>query len=618
MDVATSSILTVAGSSGNAGFIDGVGSNVRFVYLLGITTDINGSVWMADFGNSYLRKSSFFLQSNALPLYISTQSNVLQTYINTLGSVYISTPALTSTTTSILNCNFLPLSSNQLVSTTSGIQTLLGTPTTQASSNIAMSIPSQPQSYTPFLYYGTYSPGAVVYDGESGAYWSNIVAVPYLQKGSWDMYTKTDYVVNDVVVFNSYFVCITNTSSYVTGIGVAPPSAFWVQAQFLSNWSDGYSYSVEDVVAYEYNASTGNKAYYYCTTATNSAVPTNHSYWTQITYLIPSPEFTYGVNLNRVPSYPMGGNNRIYSGFSVGNIVYYHLSYFTVYATSGPVGYPTTYTSSTYVGYYILSQPEPPMVSFPNGIYYNYNGVTGSIGFEPAAFGTYWTKLADDDPRILQGYIPYIAWNPSYVYPADGYVSYLGNTYRCRRQISTAPPSNTDYWSNAPPNQSILNSPFVSSWTRVSFSNTLYIYTSNAIVTTALIYTTTTGIVTGSIYSTCNMTAAEFRASNFYADGTQLTSSSDSRLKFDITPLSNALEKIQALTGVSYVKKDCPDRKLGFIAQDVEDIYPELVFTGEDAMKSIKYDSINVILLEAIKELNSECDSLLRNLECFQ
>jgi hypothetical protein len=113
------------------------------------------------------------------------------------------------------------------------------------------------------------------------------------------------------------------------------------------------------------------------------------------------------------------------------------------------------------------------------------------------------------------------------------------------------------------------------------------------------------------------MTAAEFRASNFYADGTQLTSSSDSRLKFDITPLSNALEKIQALTGVSYVKNDCPDRKLGFIAQDVEEICPELVFTGEDSMKSMKYDLINVVLLEAIKELNSECDSLLRNLERF-
>jgi hypothetical protein len=622
MDLSTSSILTVAGSSGNAGFIDGVGSNARFVYLLGITTDINGSVWMADFGNSYLRKSSFFLESNALQVYISTQSNVLQTYMNTLGSVYISTPALTSTTTSILNCNFLPLSSNQLVSTTAGIQTLLGTPTTQASSNIPMSIPGQPP-YVPWLYYGTYALGAVVYDGESGAYWSNIVAVPYLQKGSWDIYTKTDYVVNDVVLFNSYYACISNTSSYVTGIGVAPPSAFWVQAQFLSNWSDGYSYSVEDVVAYQYNLSTGNKAYYYCITPTNSVLPTNTSYWTQITYLVPNPPvyYGYGVSPNSTPTYPMGGKDGVahnFAGYSVGNIVYYPVPFFRVYPTSADGGSAIIYTSSTYVGYYILSQPEPPMVNFPGGMYYDYNGVTGSETFSPPAFGTYWTKLADDDPRILQGYIPYIAWNPSYVYPVDGYVSYLGNTYRCIRQISTAPPSNTDYWSNTPPNGSIPTSPFASSWTRVSFSNSLYIYTSNAIVTTASIYTTTTGIVTGNIYSTCNMTAAEFRASNFYADGTQLTSSSDSRLKFDITPLSNALEKIQALTGVSYVKKDCPDRKLGFIAQDVEDVYPELVFTGEDSMKSIKYDSINVILLEAIKELNSECDSLLRNLECFQ
>jgi len=53
-----------------------------------------------------------------------------------------------------------------------------------------------------------------------------------------------------------------------------------------------------------------------------------------------------------------------------------------------------------------------------------------------------------------------------------------------------------------------------------------------------------------------------------------------------------------------------PERQLlGFIAQDVEPVYPELVFTNET--KSIKYDSIGVILLEAIKELNLHCDELL-------
>lgn len=625
MDLSTSTVLIVAGSSGNAGYIDGVGSNARFSYLLGITTDINGSVWMADFGNFYLRKSSFYIQSNALQAYINTQSNQLQTYINTLGSVYISTPALTSTTTSILYSNFLPLSSNQLISTTAGIQTSLGTPTPQASSNIPMSIPGQPP-YVPWSYYGTYSPGAVVYDGNSSSYWTNISAVPYSQKGSWDIYAQSNYVVNDVVLYTSYYACISNTSSYVTGIGVAPPSAFWVQAQFLSNWSNGYSYSVEDVVAYSNNPSTGNKAYYYCITPTNSVLPTNTSYWTAITYLVPG---TTGYNQyagNTNPTYGFAGRTGDFSGYSVGNIVYYSLNYFEVLGM-----YPPTYRFVTriygdYPGYYILTQPIPPptLVVISNftqntsDYYWPYTLSDGSITFDPPAFPAYWTKLSNDDPRILQAYVPYIGWNGSYVYPVDAYVSYLGNTYRCIRQISTPPLTNTDYWSNTPPNGSIPTSRFAASWTRVPFNNSLYVYATNNIIPTSAIYTTASGITTASIYCTCNMTAAEFRATTYYADGTKLTSSSDSRLKFDITPLSNALEKIQTLTGVSYIKKDSPDRKLGFIAQDVEEIYPELVFTGEDSMKSIKYDSINVILLEAIKELNSECDSLLSNLECFQ
>ena len=42
----------------------------------------------------------------------------------------------------------------------------------------------------------------------------------------------------------------------------------------------------------------------------------------------------------------------------------------------------------------------------------------------------------------------------------------------------------------------------------------------------------------------------------------------------------------------------------------MEYVFPELVFTHSN-IKSIKYDSIGVVLLEAIKELNSECDELL-------
>ena len=144
---------------------------------------------------------------------------------------------------------------------------------------------------------------------------------------------------------------------------------------------------------------------------------------------------------------------------------------------------------------------------------------------------------------------------------------------------------------------------------------TMYYYgsSSNILNPSAALNITTGGILATSIYCTCNVSASNFYASNYYADATQLTSRSDRRLKKDIVPLSNAVDIIAGLTGVYYVLKEDPEkRKIGFIAQDVETVLPDLVFTGTH--KSLKYESINIVLLEAIKELNRECDSFLSTL----
>jgi len=145
-------------------------------------------------------------------------------------------------------------------------------------------------------------------------------------------------------------------------------------------------------------------------------------------------------------------------------------------------------------------------------------------------------------------------------------------------------------------------------------SPSLYIYQSNVILPSSNVFVVGDGIRSGDIYCTSIFQANIFWASNYYADGTQLTSSSDRRLKYDIVPLSNALNSLQQIQGISYTRIDTPDKPcIGFIAQDIEKIYPELIFKYTP-MKSVKYDSIGVILLEAIKELNCECDDMLRSL----
>uniref|UniRef100_A0A6C0L7S9 Peptidase S74 domain-containing protein n=1 Tax=viral metagenome TaxID=1070528 RepID=A0A6C0L7S9_9ZZZZ len=133
--------------------------------------------------------------------------------------------------------------------------------------------------------------------------------------------------------------------------------------------------------------------------------------------------------------------------------------------------------------------------------------------------------------------------------------------------------------------------------------------------------TVTTIVNTQNLYTTCNLTATNFYASyngqngKYFADGTQLGSSSDRRLKKDIVAMSNALEKINSLTGIYFTWKDDPTHKrnVGFLAQDVEQVFPDLVFTGDgdDKMKSVKYESLHVAILEAIKELDAELDSLI-------
>lgn len=148
----------------------------------------------------------------------------------------------------------------------------------------------------------------------------------------------------------------------------------------------------------------------------------------------------------------------------------------------------------------------------------------------------------------------------------------------------------------------------------------VYIFQSNSIVLSSNISIIGEGIQAADIYCTERVQAGDslidydFRAKAFYCDGTKLNTSSDRRLKFDIVPLSNALTSLTEIKGTSYKLIDTPEKTfLGFLAQDMERVYPELVFQYTEH-KSIKYDSIGVVLLEAIKELNCECDQMLASL----
>ena len=95
-------------------------------------------------------------------------------------------------------------------------------------------------------------------------------------------------------------------------------------------------------------------------------------------------------------------------------------------------------------------------------------------------------------------------------------------------------------------------------------------------------------------------------------------SSSDVRLKKNVETYTGALQKITSIRGVSFNWKndEFPDRgydaapQLGVIAQEVEDIIPEIVNDGPDGYKSVDYTKMTAVLIEAIKEQQAQIEAL--------
>ncbi len=90
-------------------------------------------------------------------------------------------------------------------------------------------------------------------------------------------------------------------------------------------------------------------------------------------------------------------------------------------------------------------------------------------------------------------------------------------------------------------------------------------------------------------------------------------SPSDQRLKQNIQPLENALAKVDQLRGVSFEWKDKDQdagTQVGMIAQEVETVLPELVSTDSEGYKSLAYDKMTAVLVEAVKALKAQNDAL--------
>ena len=106
---------------------------------------------------------------------------------------------------------------------------------------------------------------------------------------------------------------------------------------------------------------------------------------------------------------------------------------------------------------------------------------------------------------------------------------------------------------------------------------------------------------------------------DIHADGDVVaysTTISDERLKTGITTVQDALTKVLQLNGVEFTRKNNGQRSAGVIAQQVEKVLPQAIRekklplqTGTDEMyKTVEYDALHSLYIEAIKELKQQLD----------
>lgn len=89
-----------------------------------------------------------------------------------------------------------------------------------------------------------------------------------------------------------------------------------------------------------------------------------------------------------------------------------------------------------------------------------------------------------------------------------------------------------------------------------------------------------------------------------------ITAYSDARLKADVETITDALDRVRKLRGVTFSRRETGNRGVGLIAQELALIVPEAVMTHEDGLLSVAYGNLVGVLIEAVKDLADKVERL--------
>jgi len=122
-------------------------------------------------------------------------------------------------------------------------------------------------------------------------------------------------------------------------------------------------------------------------------------------------------------------------------------------------------------------------------------------------------------------------------------------------------------------------------------------FSSNTTFNDNVLFTNPT-VHTANITSSGTITASDFN------------SLSDAKYKTDVHPINDALSIVSKLEGKHFIWKNTGKPSLGFIAQDVEEVLPQLINTQDNGSKTINYSVLVAVLVEAIKQQQKQIDEL--------
>ena len=126
--------------------------------------------------------------------------------------------------------------------------------------------------------------------------------------------------------------------------------------------------------------------------------------------------------------------------------------------------------------------------------------------------------------------------------------------------------------------------------------------------------TGTTGTIQGESNMTFNGSTLQVTGIIRASDDIIAFGSSDRRLKDNILPISNAIEKVKQISGVEFDWNENQTthsgHDIGVIAQEIEEVFPSLVRENDNGYKQVRYEKLISVLIEAIKELKVEIDQL--------